>query len=222
MNSLMKFKKIKFPPLEKADLDGLLAVSQDIDCDFLCSAYLQGIFPWPIEEEYILWFTPPERGILVFDNFKIPRRTQRYLKKDIFTFKVNANFDRVIENCANAKRKDQPGTWITEKLINAYKNFHKAGQAWSFEAYNQDGTLVGGLYGVGIGKYFSGESMFSLESNASKFTLINTVNFLKKHGLAWMDIQVVTPLLSSFGAHAIPRNEFLVLLKDALPKPDIR
>jgi leucyl/phenylalanyl-tRNA--protein transferase len=218
MHELMKFKKVKFPPLENADDDGLLAASQDINCDFLCSAYLQGIFPWPIEEEYILWFTPPERGILFFDKFKIPERTQRYLKKDVFTFKVNTDFGRVIENCANAKRKGQPGTWITEKLIEAYKQFHIAGQAWSFEAYNQNGILAGGLYGVWINNYFSGESMFSLESNASKFTLINAVSFLRKHGLKWMDIQVMTPLLSSFGAQNLPRTDFLDLLKGALQK----
>lgn len=218
MHELMEFTEIKFPPMEKADKDGLLAISQDIDCDFLCSAYLRGIFPWPIEDDYIMWFSPPERGVLFFDKFKIPERTRRYLKKEKFTFKVNTAFDRVIENCAEAKRKDQPGTWITEKLLKAYKEFHNAGQAWSFETYNENNDLVGGLYGVWINNYFSGESMFSLESNASKFVLINAVNHLRLHGLKWMDIQVTSPLLLLFGAEAVPRNEFLKLAGTAMKK----
>ena len=204
----IRFNKIKFPPSEEANEDGILAVSREINTDFLFSAYSEGIFPWPSEEEYILWFSPPQRTVLDFHDFRIPERTKRYLKKTEFTFQVNGNFGQVIRSCAESPRKFQEGTWITKKLMDAYIDFNRLGFAWSFEALNSKNELAGGLYGVLAGKYFSGESMFCREDNASKFALINTVNYLRERGLTWMDIQAETPLLKRFGARNISRDEF--------------
>ena len=209
----VSFRKIKFPPLEEANEDGILAVSREINTDFLFSAYAEGIFPWPSEEEYVLWFAPPERTVLDFHNLKISERTKRYLKKADFKFQVNMNFRDVIKACSESPRKFQSGTWITKKLMSAYIDFNRLGFAWSFETLNSKNELVGGLYGVLAGKYFSGESMFCREDNASKFALINTVNYLKEHGLTWMDVQAETPLLKRFGAANISREEFTSRLK---------
>ena len=208
----------KFPPVETADEDsGLLAIGGDLEIHSLELAYRGGIFPWPVREyEDILWFAPPERGILHFEAFKIPRRLQRELRKCDFNFRVNSSFESVIKECAFSRRRlNQPGTWITPDMIAAYVEFHHAGFAFSFETYNHSGELVGGLYGVMIGRYFAGESMFYKESNASKFALIQTVAHLEARGFTWMDIQMQTPLLENFGATEIPRDEFMQKLKQA-------
>ena len=131
-------------------------------------------------------------------------------------FAVNRAFESVIVACANSRNRHGDATWITGEMISAYIDFHKAGFAQSFETYNEAGELVGGMYGVLIGRYFAGESMFYLETNASKFALLNAVGYLRRRGLTWMDIQMVTPLLQSFGAVEIPRPEFMARLRQAL------
>ncbi len=210
---------VEFPSVETADPEsGMLAFGGDLEVASLELAYRSGIFPWPSSEnEPILWFAPPRRAILEFDSLHIPKRLVRALKKDLFTFKVNNNFQQVITACANNQnRKNQSGTWITSSMISAYINFHNAGFAHCFETYNAGGKLVGGMYGVLIGKYFAGESMFYLENNASKFTLLNAASHLKNLGLTWMDIQMLTPLLTSFGAVEVPRPIFMKKLHKAL------
>lgn len=207
----------QFPPVETADESGLVAVGGDLDPATLKKAYRNGIFPWPHEGYPLLWFAPPKRAILDFKEFKIPKRLQRDLKKLSLTFTVDQDFEGVIRACSTSKvRKGQKGTWITEEIIDAYLQFHKKGLARSFEARNSQGKLVGGMYGVMIGKMFAGESMFYKETNASKFVLIQTVAYLKKKGLRWIDVQVLTPLLKTFGAKEIPRVEFMKKLKGAL------
>lgn len=211
----------KFPPVELADEEsGLLAVGGDLEIESLKLAYSSGIFPWPVSDtEPILWFAPNPRAILNFDKFKIPRRLQRDLKNASFNFKFNTNFEEVLLNCAFSNtRKNQPSTWITDEIILGYIAFHNAGFAKSFEAYNEKGELVGGMYGVMLGNLFAGESMFFKESNASKFVLINTVELLKGNDCSWMDIQTMTPLLESFGAEEIPRDKFMKKLEQALEK----
>ena len=211
----------KFPPVEYADEEsGLLVVGGDLEIESLRLAYSSGIFPWPVSDtEPILWFAPNPRAILNFDKFKIPRRLQRDLKNVSFTFKFNTNFEEVILNCAfSDTRKNQQNTWITDEIILGYINFHNAGFAKSFEAYNEKGELVGGMYGVMMGNLFAGESMFFKESNASKFVLIKTVKFLQAKGCSWMDIQTMTPLLEKFGAEELPREEFMEKLEIALEK----
>jgi len=208
----------KFPPLELADPEtGLLAVGGDLEIDTLELAYRNGIFPWPLIDKQLLWFAPPERTILEFKDFHCPKRLQRSLVSSSFDLKVNTNFLAVIKACATSQnRKSQHGSWITNDMVNAYYNFHEAGFAHSFEAYNTKGELVGGLYGVRINDYFAGESMFYMETNASKFALVHTVAYLEKDGLTWMDVQQHTPLLASFGAKEIPRTQFMNMLAEAL------
>ncbi|MFA6715376.1 MAG: leucyl/phenylalanyl-tRNA--protein transferase [Victivallaceae bacterium] len=202
-----------FPDVETADENGFLAWSEDLNSDMLLEAYRSGIFPWPQDEKYILWFAPPERAVLKFSDFRIPKTLQRELKKTPFAFTVNRNFEAVIRHCAEIKRKDG-GTWITEKLIKAFGELHKTGYAWSFEAILPDGSLAGGLYGVLIGGFFAGESMFYQKTGASKFALVNTVEWLRRErGVKWLDAQVQNNFLASFGTKVIPRSEYMELLK---------
>ncbi|MCB0303096.1 MAG: leucyl/phenylalanyl-tRNA--protein transferase [Calditrichaeota bacterium] len=208
----------QFPPLEFADPEyGLLAIGGDLEVGSLELAYRSGIFPWPERAGQILWFAPPQRAVLFFEEFHIPRRLQRHLRHAPFTFRIDQDFPAVIRHCAASKNRGrQRGTWIIPEMIPAYIDFHRAGFAQSFEAYNPAGKLVGGLYGVRIGRYFAGESMFYLESNASKFALVNAVSYLRQEGLEWMDIQMLTPLLAQMGAREIPRDAFMKLLRAAL------
>jgi leucyl/phenylalanyl-tRNA---protein transferase len=203
-----------FPPPESADEEGIVAISHDLDTDMLMEAYSRGIFPWPVEEDSILWFSPPQRAVLNVDDFVVPSKLKRELRKHNFSLSINQKFDQVIQHCAEVERSDDAGTWITPSIIAAYKDFHRQGHAWSFETLNSDGELVGGLYGIKIGKYFAGESMFYLDSGASKFALIETVGYLKnKCGITWLDGQVLNPFLSRFGFKEIPRQQFLKLME---------
>ncbi len=205
-----------FPDVETADDDGFLGYSLDIRTEMLLEAYTRAIFPWPVDEKHVLWFSPPQRAVLFFDKFRIPETTLRELKKKNFTFSVNQHFEAVIKNCAASKRKDG-GTWITPKMIEAYTKFHQQGYAWSFEVLDADGKLCGGLYGVLIGRFFAGESMFYTASGASKFALINTVDWLQKNRDSdWLDSQVSNPFMQSFGTVEIPRREYTKLLKQTL------
>jgi len=212
---------VEFPPVETADPEtGLLAFGGDLTVDSLELAYRSGVFPWPTENQPILWFAPPERAIIEFAEFKISKRLERSLNKPQFTFRVNSNFAKVIKNCASrTKSKNHQGTWLTNEMINAYIEFHKTGFAQSFEVLNGNGELVGGLYGVLINKYFAGESMFYKETNASKFALIQTVEYLKTFDISWMDVQILNPFLATFGTKEISRNLFMKKLKQALNEP---
>lgn len=205
-----------FPPVDFADPSGLIAIHGDLEVKTLETAYKSGIFPWPHEGYPLLWFAPPQRAILDFKDFKIPKRLEREFKKTNFVFRINSNFKKVILACAKSKNRKDRGTWILPHMIDAYVAFHQAGFAHSFETYDAEGNLVGGMYGVKISKMFCGESMFYKTTNASKFALINTVAYLKSQGSTWMDIQMLTPLLQSFGAKEIPRQEFMKKLNRAL------
>jgi leucyl/phenylalanyl-tRNA---protein transferase len=207
---------VEFPSVEDADEYGLLAVGGDLHVESLLLAYSNGIFPWPHEGYPMLWFAPAERAVLDFDEFHIPPRLTRYLKKTSFTFHVDTAFEDVITNCSGARRRNQASTWITPEIRDAYIELHRSGFAHSFEARNPAGELVGGMYGVLIGKMFAGESMFFKESHASKFVVIETVAFLGRLGLTWMDIEVMTPHMRMFGAKEIPRNDFMRRLKKAI------
>ena len=205
-----------FPDVETADDEGFLGYSLDIRTEMLLEAYTSAIFPWPVDEKHVLWFSPPRRAVLFFDKFRIPATTLRELKKKNFTFSVNRHFEAVIKGCSASRRKDA-GTWITPKMIEAYSRFHQQGYAWSFEVLDADGKLCGGLYGILIGRFFAGESMFYTESGASKFALINTVEWLQKNrGSDWLDSQVINPFMQSFGTIEIPRPEYTRLLKQTL------
>lgn len=201
---------LDFPPIEEANEEGLLAIGGDLEINSLLLAYSKGIFPWPISEDYPLaWFSPDPRGVLDFEDLHIPKSLKKEINKRDYIIKFNCAFDDVIKECAEAKnRKDQEGTWITEDIQDAYLRLHNAGYAYSAEIY-YDEILSGGIYGVSLGKYVAGESMFYKKSNASKILLVNLVQFLKSKGVKWLDTQMVTPVIESLGGKEIPRKDFI-------------
>jgi len=190
-----------------------------MDVSSLLLAYSEGIFPWPISMEYPLaWFSPDPRGVLHYDDLKISKSMQKVLKKSGFEFRFNSDFQEVIRQCALARnRKDQTETWITEGIIDAYMDFHYAGHAYSAETYFA-GELVGGIYGVCIGNFVSGESMFYKKSNASKFALISLMEYLKTKGIMWLDTQMITPVVENLGGRELARDEFISKLKSLAPR----
>jgi leucyl/phenylalanyl-tRNA--protein transferase len=207
-------KELSFPPVHLAEPDGLLAIGGDLSPERLLLAYRNGIFPW-YEGEHILWWCPDPRFVLFPDELKVSKSMQSVLKKDEFDFTVNKAFKDVIHNCKQTKRPGQLGTWITDEVEKAYNKMHKLGHAHSAEAWN-DGKLVGGLYGIKFGKVFFGESMFSKESNASKFAFIKYTQQLKQEEIELIDCQVYTEHLESLGARMISRDEFIKLLQAAI------
>jgi leucyl/phenylalanyl-tRNA--protein transferase len=206
----------QFPPIESADEQGLLAIGGDLEVDSLLLAYSQGIFPWPISKDYPLaWFSPDPRGILAFDKLHLSKSLRKFLRKNPYEVRFNTNFEAVIMNCARVKRIDQSSTWITQDIINSYIELHKLGFAYSIETYLDD-RLVGGVYGVCINRFYSGESMFHLENNASKVALISLLYQLKQRDIGWIDTQMVTPVVESLGGVEVPRATFLEILNVAL------
>lgn len=203
-----------FPPVEWANEDGVLAVGGDLSLVTLRTAYTSGIFPWPVEGLPLLWFAPPQRAVLFFDELHVPRRAQRELRKQPFEFRIDTAFEAVIRACA-AQREQAEGTWISDEMREAYIGLHQAGHAHSVETY-LNGELAGGLYGVSWGGYFSGESMFFHVDNASKAALIHLVQHLQQRGASWLDVQVINPFFDSFGAREVPRARFMKMLKEAL------
>lgn len=204
--------KIVFPPVEQADENGIVWIGGELSMENLLSAYSQGIFPWPHQGLPLLWFCPEARGILPFASFHIPRSVSRDLKKQKFSVSFDTCFARVMEACAQQKRTGSTGTWITAEMKKIYSEMHERGHAHSVECWQGD-TLVGGLYGVYIEGVFSGESMFHHVTGASKQCLISLVDQLKKMGHDWFDIQMVTPVLESFGGTYLSRPKYLELLK---------
>lgn len=206
----------RFPPVDTADEHGLLALGGDLEIESLLLAYSQGIFPWPISKEYPLaWFSPDPRGILAFEKLHLGKSIRKFLKKNPYEIKFNTNFEAVIMNCSKVPRSDNQGTWITQDIIDSYINMYKNGFAYSVETYLED-RLVGGVYGVCINKFYSGESMFHTEDNASKVALISLLYQLHQQGIGWLDTQMVTPVVESLGGVAIPRETYLKMLKSAL------
>ena len=204
-----------FPDPAVGAADGLIALSDDLDVSILFEAYSFGIFPWPQEEELpILWFSPMKRGILDLDELHIPKSLKKTAKKSKFEIRFNTDFDAVIQACAEVDRPDQDGTWVTSDIINAYKKLHRAGYAHSIECWDGE-RLVGAMYGVYIAGVFSGESMFYKESNASKLCFWTIAKYLKSQGVTWMDLQMVTPNVATFGGKYISRSQFLKNLEVA-------
>jgi leucyl/phenylalanyl-tRNA---protein transferase len=204
-------KELRFPPVEMADPDGLLAIGGDLSRDRLIHAYRNGIFPW-YENKYILWWCPDPRFVLFPGEIKVSSSMKQLLKKQPFEFSVNRDFNAVISQCKSISRPGQGGTWITEEMRNAYSDLHYAGYAHCAEV-RLNGELVGGLYGIRLGKVFYGESMFSRYSNASKYAFIKYVEKLKQEGVELIDCQVYTAHLESLGARMIPRKDFLNKIK---------
>ena len=204
-------ENIWFPPLEDALEDGLLAMGGDVSTKRLIKAYQEGIFPW-YEGETPLWWSPNPRFVIYPANLKVSATMKQVIKRQEFVFKTNTAFDQVIAHCKKIKRAGQYGIWITPAVEKAYNILHQLGIAHSAEAWKGD-TLVGGLYGIKMGKLFFGESMFSNQSNASKYAFIEYVEILKNEGVVLIDCQVYTSHLESLGAIMIARNEFMEILK---------
>ena len=177
-----------FPPLEAASPEGLLAVGGDLSSDRLLSAYRRGIFPWFSQGQPILWWSPDPRAVLYPAAMRVSRSLRRSLRKSEFSVTTDRVFSKVIARCAR-NRKDQDGTWITQEMQDAYIALHRLGFAHSVETW-QAGELVGGLYGVSIGKAFFGESMFSCVSDASKTALVGLAKVLTHSGYHFIDCQI--------------------------------
>ncbi len=208
-----------FPPPETADEDGILGFTDTLNTEMLVDAYSHGIFPWPYEEATVLWVSPPKRSVLFFDRLHVSTRLKRFFRHYPFTLKISERFDDVLEACASVPRRGQDGTWITQKIKRAYKEFHRLGFAHSFEAYGEDGSLAGGMYGISLGGIFCGESMFHFQTGGSKFALLAAVATLKNCGVSLLDTQVLNPLLERFGAQEIDRSEFLKILNGRIGRP---
>lgn len=204
-----------FPPVHLAEPDGLLAVGGDLSLERLLLAYRQGIFPW-YEGKDILWWCPDPRFIMIPDELKVSKSMWQLLKRNTFTFTINKAFAEVIDNCKTIPRSGQAGTWITPAVKAAYINMHQAGHAHSAEVW-MDGVLVGGLYGIRMGKVFFGESMFSKMSNASKYAFISYMQLLIGEGVQLIDCQIYTPHLETLGARMIERDTFIELLNQLIP-----
>lgn len=203
-------KDLYFPPVHLAEPDGLLAIGGDLSRERLLLAYRNGIFPW-YEGAHILWWCPHPRFVLFPGELKVSKSMRQLLKRKAFTFTVNKDFPAVINHCKSIRRPGQEGTWITPAVEEAYTDLHHQGYAHSAESW-LDGELVGGLYGVRMGKVFFGESMFSKASNASKYAFISYVQLLKSEGVELIDCQVHTEYLASLGARMIDRSDFIQLL----------
>jgi len=202
-------ERLIFPEPELAEPDGLLAIEGDLSTDRLLLAYRQGIFPWYSDDTPILWYSPHGRFVLYADELRISKSMNRFLRKGTFTVTVNQCFEDVITACATIKREGQDGTWITDEMKAAYIALHNQGYAQSIEVWQQN-ELVGGMYGIPVGRVFCGESMFSYVSNASKTALI----YVCQSGLYKMvDCQVHTDHLELMGAKMITRQQYMAELQ---------
>ncbi|MBQ9337373.1 MAG: leucyl/phenylalanyl-tRNA--protein transferase [Lentisphaeria bacterium] len=194
--------------------------SDEITLPMLKEAYWHGIFPWPDSDESlkIPWVMPAARGMVLLPDFHIPRTVVRLMKKDLYELRIDTAFGEVIRNCAD--RNDGEDTWITSKIIRAYREFHEAGWAHSFEVWNREtGKLAGGLYGVSLGGIFAGESMFYRESGASKLALAALGLTLRQCGAAVLDTQMVTSVTALFGAEYYDLASYRFVLEKYRSEP---
>ncbi len=213
--------ELRFPDPEDAHPSGVLAVGGDLRPERLLLAYRQGIFPWPAEGYPLMWHAPPERCVLAPGLLRVNRTLHKVLKRHPFSITLDTSFAEVMKACALAYRPDQDGTWITPEMLAAYTDLHRRGYAHSVEAW-REGQLVGGLYGISLGKAFFGESMFAVADDASKVAFVTLVRQLQAWAFTLVDAQVETPLLAGFGATLVPRRVFGQLLAHAVAAPDRR
>ncbi len=205
----------EFPPVETANGDGLLAIGGDLSPDRLLAAYTQGIFPWFNEDSLVLWWSPDPRMILFPEKVRITRSMLKVMESGRFTLTKNRRFESVMDHCASIARKGQEGTWITDSMKAAYLHLFRKGYARSFEVW--DGTtLAGGLYGVDLGRVFCGESMFSLQKDASKFAFIHLALEAQIIGYRFIDCQVYTRHLESMGAERVSRAVYMRMLREGI------
>lgn len=217
-------EEFRFPPPQDADERGLLAVGGNLSPGMLLSAYRQGIFPWFSEEGVPYWFTPDPRFVLIPSELHVSESLRKVLKKRPFRVTYDQAFPQVMAGCAEAPRPGQDGTWITPDYHQGYGELHRLGFAHSVEVWDrgEPPRLVGGLYGIHLGRVFFGESMFSRVSNASKVGFVSLVESLTRRGTKLIDCQAPTAYLASFGAKPVPRAWFLSQLFEILEFPGVR
>ncbi len=203
-----------FPDPRYAPSD-VVAMGEDLRIDTLREAYRKGIFPWPHDGLPLPWFSPRRRAMIFFDELRTGRTLRRAAKRSPFTFTIDRDFRSVIRECAAADRPEQDGTWIAPNIVTAYTRLHAAGDAHSVEAWDADGALAGGLYGVDAGGVFTGESMFHVRPDASKLALLFLIDHLRPRGATFLDCQVMTPHMEALGARDVSRAVFLDLLAEA-------
>lgn len=207
--------ELSFPPIESASENGLLAYGGDLDPNRLLLAYRCGIFPWYNVDDPILWWAPDPRLVLFTDEFILRKSLKKRMKH--FKIKYDTAFTELMQECGKIPRKGQDGTWIIPEIIEAYSVLNDIGYAHSIEAW-KDGELVGGLYGIAIGKVFFGESMFSKVNDASKVAFATLVQRLKKEGFKMIDCQIPSEHLKSLGAREISRENFMKILNEDIYK----
>lgn len=205
-----------FPPVHLADPSGLLAVGGELTPDFLIAAYQQGIFPWFNPGDPIMWWSPDPRMVLFPDELKVSKSMRNVLNQRNFRIEFDVHFEEVIDACSAVPREGQDGTWITAEMVNAYSELHRLGVAHCVAVFNGNKELVGGLYGIAIGRCFFGESMFAKESNASKVGFIALVQWLRNQKYQIIDCQMSTSHLASLGAREINRTEFIERIDKAI------
>lgn len=212
-----------FPSVDRADEDGLLCWGGDLKPKTLIFAYQNGIFPWPHRGMPLLWFAPPRRAILHFDDLKLNARLKRSLRNSGFEIRFDSAFGEVIRACAAPRWYDgewEPNTWIGPEMIAAFEKLHQMGHAHSVETWLND-ELVGGLYGVNFGAFFGGESMFHRVPNASKAAIVALTEKMGAGGASWLDCQLMTPHFAALGARDVARPDYMKMLKKALQRPKI-
>jgi leucyl/phenylalanyl-tRNA--protein transferase len=213
--------EIAFPPPDLSTQEGLLAIGGDLCPERLLLAYSMGIFPWYSKSDPIMWWSPNPRLVLYPDEIRISRSLQKTIKKGEFRLSVDQAFEQVISECAGVPRRASEGTWIVPDMIEAYCRLHESGYAHSVETWRDD-KLVGGLYGVSLGRCFFGESMFTHATDASKVAFVALVDQLKIWSFDLIDCQVTTEHLVSFGAREIPRDTFLQQLRTSQETPTLK
>lgn len=211
---------IYFPPVSMAQADGMLAIGGDLCPERLIEAYKNGIFPWYTDNYPIMWWSPDPRMVMFPKEFKRSKNLKRLVNKEVFEVKFDTNFRSVVLECANVDRGNQDGTWITQEMIEAYVNLYEMGIAHSVETYHE-GELVGGLYGLALGKVFFGESMFHKKTDASKVAFWHLVEKLLDWDFELIDAQQETDHFKSLGGKAIRREKFTSLLKLSIKKPQV-
>ena len=214
------FDRDYFPDPSLAGEDGLLAAGGTLESEVLLEAYSKGIFPWYSENTPVLWWSPDPRMVLFPGRFRISKSLSRTIRNSEFEVRRDSSFNEVIEHCARLPRPAQEGTWITREMIRAYIRLHEEGYAHSFEIFKK-GKLVGGLYGISMGRAFFGESMFHLERDASKVALYHLVEFAVEKEFDLIDAQQSTDHLRSLGAEEITRKKFMDMLKRTMIKETI-
>jgi leucyl/phenylalanyl-tRNA--protein transferase len=210
--------KLAFPSPDYAEPGGLLAVGGDLSVERLLLAYRMGIFPWYAEGDPILWWSPDPRLVLFPEHLRVAKSLHRVIGRGTYSVSVDRAFEQVIRGCATVPRRYGEGTWIVPEMQRAYVALHRAGYAHSVETWS-GGQLAGGLYGVSLGRAFFGESMFSLQRDASKVALAHLAGLLRARRFAFIDCQVPSQHLARLGAQALPRSRFLGLLASALGAP---